>query len=70
MSSRSLSETKRKLLTAHERLSSAYSMLCDAHPAHANLTDVALPEGILELQAELRNLMAKVAKLHDGVQIG
>ena len=70
MSSQSLSETKRKLLTTHERLSSAYSMLCDSHPAHSNLTDAALGEGILELQAELRELMRKTAKLHDGVQIG
>lgn len=69
--SRSLSETKRKLLTTHERLSSAYSMICDSHPQHSGLAEnVALVEGILEIQAELRNLMAKVAKLHDGVKIG
>ena len=66
---RSLSETKRKLLTAHERLSSAYSMLCDSHPSF-NQHDAVLVEGILDLQAELRSLMAKVAKLHDGVKIG
>ena len=70
MSSQSLSETKRKLRTAHERLSSAYSMLCDSHPAHTNLTDTVLSEGILELQADVRELMRKTAKLHDGVQVG
>ena len=68
---KNLSETKRKLLTTHERLSGAYSMLCDAHPQHSGLEEnVALVEGILEVQAELRNLMAKVAKLHDGVKLG
>lgn len=71
MGSQSLSETKRKLLTTGERLSSAYSMLCDSHPQHSQLAEnVALVEGILDLQAELRNLMAKVAKLHDGVKLG
>jgi hemoglobin-like flavoprotein len=71
MSSKSNSETKRKLLTTHERLSSAYSMLCDSHPQHSELAEnVVLVESILDLQAELRSLMAKVAKLHDGVQIG
>jgi len=65
--SQSLSETKRKLLTTHERMSGAYSMLCDSLPSHTNTVDAALVEEIHEVQAELRNLMAKTAKLHDRI---
>lgn len=67
MSSRSLSETKRKVRTVHERMSSAYSMLCDSLPSHTNTMDAPLVENLHEVQAELRNLMAKVAKIHDGI---
>jgi hypothetical protein len=67
MSSRSLSETKRKLLTTHERMSSAYSMLCESLPSHTNEVDAWLVDGIHERQAELRELMAKIAKLHDRI---
>lgn len=67
MSSQSLSETKRKLLTTHERLSSAYSMLCESLPSHTNEVDAWLVAGIHDLQAELRELMAKTAKLHDQI---
>lgn len=67
MSSQSLSETKRKLLTTHERLSSAYSMLVESLPSHTNEVDAWLVEGIHDLQAELRELMRKTAQLHDQV---
>lgn len=68
MSSQSLSETRRKLLTVHERMSSAYSMLWDSLPSHTNTMDAPLVERLHEIQAELRNLMAKVAKTHDEVK--
>lgn len=67
MSSQNLSETKRKLLTTHERLASAYSMLCESLPSHTNEVDGWLVEGIHELQTELRELMAKTARLHDQI---